>query len=269
MLGVHSAKFENEKQSAQIREAILRYGVHHPVVNDDDLTIWRRLPAVERWPRWCSSIGEGRIVAKITSEQGYASIDPILTKAIPYFAGKSRLHRSPASWPLEALAGQTPCSRNTARHRLIVSHSNHNGIRLRTIPENFSRPSEQALSAGQVGLLRSGGIRQSSGKSPAIGSILPIPGITRYALPTSHSGKSPRFWGPASKRSANSQTAGPAIARTAVGCRDRLETGSTPRWRGLRWRSRISRCSRVRSEGLTNGSPLKASLHSPIDGGRT
>ena len=78
---------------------------------------------------------EGRIIAKITSEQGYASIDPILTKAVPYFAGKGRLHRSPASWPLEAarrpdtlLAYPGKISADTARHRLIVSDSNHNRI---------------------------------------------------------------------------------------------------------------------------------------------
>ena len=39
VIGVHSAKFENEKQSSQILEAIVRYGIHHPVVNDDGLEV--------------------------------------------------------------------------------------------------------------------------------------------------------------------------------------------------------------------------------------
>src|SRR5690242_13678782 len=40
VIGVHSAKFVNEKQSNNIREAILRYEIAHPVVNDSDMTIW-------------------------------------------------------------------------------------------------------------------------------------------------------------------------------------------------------------------------------------
>jgi DNA-binding beta-propeller fold protein YncE len=134
VLGVHSAKFENEKQSSQIREAILRYGVRHPVVNDDGLAIWRRY-MIQGWPTLVLINPEGRIVARITSEQGYASVDPILVKAVPYFAARGRLHRSPVAWPLEAarrpdtlLAYPGKISADTARHRLIVSDSNHNRI---------------------------------------------------------------------------------------------------------------------------------------------
>ena len=40
VVGVHSAKFENEKDSDSIRQAILRYDIEHPVVNDADFKIW-------------------------------------------------------------------------------------------------------------------------------------------------------------------------------------------------------------------------------------
>ena len=40
IIGVHSAKFENEKNSESIRKAILRYEIKHPVVNDADQKIW-------------------------------------------------------------------------------------------------------------------------------------------------------------------------------------------------------------------------------------
>src|SRR5262249_29116636 len=42
VIGVHSAKFENERNSESIRKAILRYEISHPVVNDADMKIWRR-----------------------------------------------------------------------------------------------------------------------------------------------------------------------------------------------------------------------------------
>src|SRR5262245_18458534 len=38
--GVHSAKFQNESDAANIRQAILRYEIQHPVVNDRDFRIW-------------------------------------------------------------------------------------------------------------------------------------------------------------------------------------------------------------------------------------
>ncbi len=40
VIGVHTAKFENEKDTESIRKAILRYEITHPVVNDAEQKIW-------------------------------------------------------------------------------------------------------------------------------------------------------------------------------------------------------------------------------------
>jgi len=42
VIGVHHPKFDNEKDSANIREAIIRYEIEHPVVNDSDGVIGRK-----------------------------------------------------------------------------------------------------------------------------------------------------------------------------------------------------------------------------------
>ena len=42
IIGVHAAKFESEKNTQNIRKAILRYEIAHPVVNDADHVIWDR-----------------------------------------------------------------------------------------------------------------------------------------------------------------------------------------------------------------------------------
>ena len=49
VIGVHSAKFQNEKDSENIRQAILRYGIEHPVINDSDFRIWQTF-GVRAWP---------------------------------------------------------------------------------------------------------------------------------------------------------------------------------------------------------------------------
>src|SRR5262245_12078310 len=41
VIGIHSAKFDNEKQSDNIRQAVKRYEIEHPVANDRDFAIWR------------------------------------------------------------------------------------------------------------------------------------------------------------------------------------------------------------------------------------
>ncbi|MCS6927823.1 MAG: thioredoxin-like domain-containing protein, partial [Candidatus Binatia bacterium] len=49
VIGVHSAKFPNERESDNIRQAILRYEIEHPVVNDREFRIWRQY-GVRAWP---------------------------------------------------------------------------------------------------------------------------------------------------------------------------------------------------------------------------
>jgi len=49
VLGVHSAKFPNEKVLSNILSAVLRYDINHPVVNDGDAELWNQM-AVRCWP---------------------------------------------------------------------------------------------------------------------------------------------------------------------------------------------------------------------------
>ncbi|XP_055529701.1 NHL repeat-containing protein 2 isoform X1 [Wyeomyia smithii] len=49
VIGVHSAKFENERDSRNIRCAVQRYEITHPVVNDNVSSMWRNL-RVQCWP---------------------------------------------------------------------------------------------------------------------------------------------------------------------------------------------------------------------------
>ena len=49
IIGCHSAKFLNERESAKVRDAVLKYEIKHPVINDDKMLMWR---SYERrsWP---------------------------------------------------------------------------------------------------------------------------------------------------------------------------------------------------------------------------
>ena len=49
VIGVHSAKFESERDIKNIQAAALRYGIAHPIVNDARFTIWNSF-GIQAWP---------------------------------------------------------------------------------------------------------------------------------------------------------------------------------------------------------------------------
>ena len=49
VIGVHSPKFEHEKDHEALKRAVARYDVHHPVLDDPDRTTWDQY-GVRAWP---------------------------------------------------------------------------------------------------------------------------------------------------------------------------------------------------------------------------
>src|SRR5262249_4358224 len=83
VIGVHSAKFNNEKNSESIRKAILRYEISHPVVNDANMRIWRAY-GVESWPTLFVIDPEGLSIAKGSGEGLYDALDGMVGRLIDY-----------------------------------------------------------------------------------------------------------------------------------------------------------------------------------------
>jgi hypothetical protein len=67
VIGVHSAKFPSESQTANIRQAVMRAGIGHPVVNDTGMRIWSDY-AVRAWPTLVLIDPTGRIVGEVSGE---------------------------------------------------------------------------------------------------------------------------------------------------------------------------------------------------------
>jgi len=77
VIGVHSAKFVNERQSSQIRQAVERYGIAHPVVNDSEFAIWESY-AVRAWPTVIVISPEGKIAFERAGEGVYEAVRPVI-----------------------------------------------------------------------------------------------------------------------------------------------------------------------------------------------
>ena len=133
VIGVHSAKFDNEAQSENIRNIILRYELEHPVVNDKDFAIWRSYTA-RAWPTLVLINPNGRVITSRAGEGVFARFDPIISEAVEHFDAKGEINREPIDFELEqrnvgsqlffpgkVLADETG-------NRLFIADSNHNRI---------------------------------------------------------------------------------------------------------------------------------------------
>ncbi len=67
VVGVHSAKFPHERESTVIADAIARYGVRHPVVNDALQAVWRSY-TVRAWPTLMFVDPAGRVIGRVEGE---------------------------------------------------------------------------------------------------------------------------------------------------------------------------------------------------------
>ncbi len=94
VIGVHSAKFENEKNSESIRKALLRYEIHHPVVNDADMKIWDTY-GCRSWPTLVLIDPDGNIVGGDSGEGLYPILDRVIGRLSKEYRQKKALNEKP------------------------------------------------------------------------------------------------------------------------------------------------------------------------------
>jgi DNA-binding beta-propeller fold protein YncE len=134
VIGVHSAKFDNEKDSENIRAAILRYEIKHPVVNDSQLIIWKNF-GVNTWPTLAVIDPEGYGGVALSGEGNRENLERAIDRMIAYHKAKGTLDQTPMHFKLESQkAARTPLRfpgkvlADQASNRLFISDSNHNRI---------------------------------------------------------------------------------------------------------------------------------------------
>lgn len=134
VIGVHSAKFENEEDSKNIAEAIQRYDIEHPVVNDSKHAIWQRF-GVNSWPTVYLIDPDGNLVWGRNGEVEFKTLDAAVRAGLPYYRRKGVLDETPLRFDLEAdKAQRTPLRypgkllADEAGDRLFIADSNHHRI---------------------------------------------------------------------------------------------------------------------------------------------
>jgi thiol-disulfide isomerase/thioredoxin len=92
VIGVHSPKFEHERDPAALAAAVERYGVHHPVLDDADMRMWQQY-AAKAWPTLSVIDPEGYVVASMAGEGHAEGLIRLLDELIATHEEKGTLHR--------------------------------------------------------------------------------------------------------------------------------------------------------------------------------
>lgn len=138
VVGVHSAKFTNEGQDANIRRIIVRYEIEHPVVNDANFIIWRQYGA-RAWPTQVLIDPEGYVVGAASGEGHAEGFDRAIAAVVHVFDEQGKMDRRPlplsperAQLQTSALAFPGKIFADEAGQRLFIADSSHHRILVAT-----------------------------------------------------------------------------------------------------------------------------------------
>jgi thiol-disulfide isomerase/thioredoxin len=91
-IGVHSPKFEHEKDPDAVAAAVERYGVAHPVLDDPELHSWQQY-AARAWPTLAVVDPEGYVVATMAGEGHAGGLDHLIAQLVEEHEAKGTLRR--------------------------------------------------------------------------------------------------------------------------------------------------------------------------------
>ena len=134
VVGVHSAKFDQERAIENIRQAVMRYGVTHPVLNDASLQVWQSF-AVHAWPTLMFVDPRGKVIGKIEGELSYEDGLVLIGEMLDEFRAAGVLRSSPPSAevdkpPVTMLSYPGKVLADAASERLFIADTGHHRILL-------------------------------------------------------------------------------------------------------------------------------------------
>lgn len=92
IIGVHSPKFVHEAEHRAVADAVERYEVHHPVLDDPELATWKQY-AVRAWPTLVVIDPEGYVVAQHAGEGHAHAIERLVEQLEIEHEAKGTLRR--------------------------------------------------------------------------------------------------------------------------------------------------------------------------------
>ncbi|XP_037047631.1 NHL repeat-containing protein 2 [Bradysia coprophila] len=124
VIGVHSAKFDNEKDSANILSAVQRYNITHPVVNDNHQSMWIDLKVV-CWPTLIILGPRGNPLFVTMGEGNFETLEKYVATTMKFYKDQNAIknHQLPLNPAADLL---TPNSNLKFPGKIACSKSNAN-----------------------------------------------------------------------------------------------------------------------------------------------
>jgi sugar lactone lactonase YvrE len=146
VVGCHSAKFTNEAEAANVRQAVLRYDIAHPVVVDQDFEIWKSF-GINSWPSFALIGPEGSVLAVLSGEGQRDTLAALIGQALAFYGGKAEaLSRKPLALRRESLKELAKdlsfpgkVAVDPVGKHLYISDSNHDRILVTRLDGAFVR----------------------------------------------------------------------------------------------------------------------------------
>ncbi|XP_068114903.1 NHL repeat-containing protein 2 [Hyperolius riggenbachi] len=134
IIGVHSAKFPNERVLENIKSAVLRYNISHAVVNDADATLWQELE-VSCWPTLVLLGPQGNLLFSLVGEGHKDDLFLFTSMALKFYQERKEI--KPDRIPLQLYRDFLPASPllfpgkvavDPSGDRLVISDTGHHRI---------------------------------------------------------------------------------------------------------------------------------------------
>lgn len=162
VIGVHSAKFQTEKGTENIREAVLRYEIEHPVINDRDFRVWSEYGA-RAWPTVVLIDPDGKVIGSLSGEGIYEPLDNVIGEVVRDFDAVGKINRTPLQLvPEKSVRAQSLLSypgkiiADEQSGMLFFTDSNHNRIVVATLDGEV----REVIGSGAIGK-RDGGYAEA------------------------------------------------------------------------------------------------------------
>ncbi|WP_255949593.1 NHL domain-containing thioredoxin family protein [Streptomyces odontomachi] len=170
IVGVHSPKFVHEAEHQAVVDAVERYGVAHPVLDDPELVTWKQY-AVRAWPTLVVIDPEGYVVAQHAGEGHAHALAQLVEELEAEHEAKGTLHRGEGPYvPPEPVAADLRFPGNVlvlpSGNLLVSDTSRHQLVELAPDGESVVR----RIGSGERGF--ADGTAQSAGFSEPQGLAL-------------------------------------------------------------------------------------------------
>ena len=152
VIGVHSAKFPNEKDAGNLDSAVRRYQLGHPVINDAEFQVWQQY-SCRAWPTLMFIDPKGNVIGKHEGEMTFDAFDGLIGQMVTEFDSEGVLDHKALTTTFQraddtALSFPGKVLADGLGDRLFIADTNHNRI----VVTSLNGAVKQVIGSGEENL---------------------------------------------------------------------------------------------------------------------